>query len=165
MNNLKKAYIKGLVKEAAGLSDIKNKLMEFYSNTKGKVSDLYQDNKEVIDRVGIDTGAGLLGAGISAGADKLRGKPVSILRMLLSGATGVGLAEAGQYGYKKYTGLKNDLADTETKLNTANENIGALTAQNKELEAKLNVALEKMRNLRGQQISAMEKDLAASKTK
>ena len=105
MNNLRKAYIKGLVKEAAGLSDIKNKLMEFYRN-----------NKEVINRVGIDAAGGLGLMGLGKATDMLTGTKTTgrshLLRLLL----GAGLAEAGQYGYKKYTGLKNDLKDTETKL-------------------------------------------------
>jgi regulator of replication initiation timing len=105
MNNLRKAYIKGLVKEAASLSDIKDKLMAFYGN-----------HKDIINRVGIDAAGGLGLMGLGKVTDMLTGTKTTgrshLLRLLL----GTGLAEAGQYGYKKYKGLKQDLADAQTNL-------------------------------------------------
>lgn len=57
----------------------------------------FATNKDLYKRVGITGGSALAGAGLSAGIDKLRGKKVSVLRMLLSGLGAGGVAEGAQY--------------------------------------------------------------------
>ena len=73
----------------------------------------FATNKDLYKRIGITGGSTLAGAGLSAGIDKLRGKKVSLLRMLLSGLGAGGIAEGAQYlmdGNRKATGLDEFIA-------------------------------------------------------
>jgi hypothetical protein len=73
----------------------------------------FTTNKDLYKRIGITGGSTLAGAGLSAGIDKLRGKKVSLLRMLLSGMGAGAVAEGAQYlmdGKRKATALDEFIA-------------------------------------------------------
>ena len=103
MNNLQKAMIRGLYKEA-GVKETLNNLFE-------KAKKYYADNEGTIKRAGITGGSALAGAGVSAGIDKLRGKKVSVLRMLMSGMGAGAVAEGAQYATKHKDEILNYISN------------------------------------------------------
>jgi hypothetical protein len=86
---LKKIASNYLAKEA-GLQDLIEAGKKFYT-----------DNKDTVDRIGIDLGGGTAGLLLNELIQRLSGKKPSALSRGGSFLGGIGLAELGQYGYKK----------------------------------------------------------------
>ena len=134
MNELKKAMVRGLYKEA-GVKEV----IESLKNNAVKVRDFavntYNKNPEAWKRAGIDT-AGAAGMNIlGLLKDRLMGQKTTGTDVLVRSLLGVAGAEAGQYGYKKYQDMAARAGDPKA-LATRDEAVAAQTREQVKLEQK-----------------------------
>jgi flagellar biosynthesis GTPase FlhF len=101
MNELKKAMVRGLYKEA-GVKEVIESLKNNAVKAKDFAVNTYKKNPEAWKRAGIDT-AGAAGMNIiGLIKDRIMGQKTTGTDVLVRSLLGVAGAEAGQYGYKKY---------------------------------------------------------------